>query len=56
MSIFEIASTNKINKVCIDGHIKDIRQYDKSSFNTIPKRWEIVRNTIYHVPILFCWN
>lgn len=54
-TVFQIAKDNNINKVCIDGVIKDIRQLDESSFNIIPSHTEIMKDTIYNEPILFCY-
>jgi len=55
-NILTIANELKINKVCIDGHIKDIRQLDKSPFMIIPKHTDIQDNTIFHEPILYCYS
>lgn len=55
MTILEIAIENGINKVCINGEVKDIRQLDKSPFKIIPERYEIMKNTIYNEPMLFCY-
>lgn len=52
----QLAKENRVNKVCINGYVKDIRQFDKTPFNIIPNRYEIVKNTIYNEGILFCWN
>lgn len=53
---FKYSYSNEIKKVRIDGSIKDIWQLDKTHFKMIPKRWEIMKNTIYNESILFCWN
>lgn len=52
----QLAKEAHINKVCINGYVKDIRQFDKTPFNIIPKRCEVVKNTIYNEEMLFCWN
>ena len=54
-TIMQIATENGINKVCINGMIKDIRQLDKSPFETIPERAEVTKNSIYNETMLFCW-
>ena len=51
----QIAMQKHINKVCIDGMINDIRQLDKKPFEVIPKRAEVLKNSIYNEPILFCY-
>lgn len=54
-TIGQIATKKHINKVCINGNIKDIRQLDKNPFDVIPERVEVMENTIYNEPILFCY-
>lgn len=54
-TIMQIATEKHINKVCINGNLKDIRQLDKKPFEVIPERVEVVENTIYNEPILFCY-
>ena len=51
----QIAMEKHINKVCIDGNLKDIRQLDKKPFDVIPERVEVMKNSIYNEPILFCY-
>lgn len=55
-TIKQIANENKINKVCIDGMIMDIRQLDQNPFKVIPLKYEIMENTIFNEGILFCWS
>ena len=54
-TIMQIATEKHINKVCIDGMVKDIRQLDKKPFEAIPERVEVMKNSIYNEPILFCY-
>ena len=54
-TIIQIATEKHINKVCIYGMIKDIRQLDKKTFTAIPERVEVMENSIYNEPILFCY-
>lgn len=54
-TIMQIATEKHINKVYIDGMIKDIRQLDKKPFEVIPERVEVMENSIYNEPILFCY-
>ena len=54
-TIMQIATEKHINKVCIDGIVKDIRQLDKKPFEVIPERVEVMENNIYNEPILFCY-
>ena len=54
-TIIQIATEKHINKVCINGNLKDIRQLDKKPFEVIPKRAEVMENSIYNEPILFCY-
>ena len=54
-TIIQIATEKHINKVCINGNIKDIRQLDKKPFEVIPERVEVMKNSIYNEPILFCY-
>ena len=51
-TIMQIATEKHINKVCIDGMIKDIRQLDKKPFQIIPERVEAMKNSIYYEPTL----
>lgn len=54
-TIMQIATEKHINKVCIDGTVKDIRQLDKNLFMVVPKRVEVMENSIYNEPILFSY-
>ena len=54
-TIIQIATEKHINKVCINGNIKDIRQLDKKPFEVIPERVEAMENTIYNEPIFFSY-
>ena len=54
-TIMQIATEKHINKVCIDGMVKDIRQLNKKPFEVIPERVEVMENSIYNEPILFCY-
>ena len=54
-TIMQIATEKHINKVCIDGMIKDIRQLDKTLFEIIPKRYEVINDSIFNEPMLFCY-
>ena len=54
-TIMQIATEKHINKVCIDGMVKDIRQLNKKPFEAIPERVEVMKNSIYNEPILFCY-
>ena len=54
-TIMQIATEKHIHKVCIDGMVKDIRQLDKKPFEAIPERVEVMKNSIYNEPILFCY-
>lgn len=54
-TIMEIATEKGINKVCINGMLKDIRQIDKTIFDVVPKRTEVLEGSILHEPILFCY-
>ena len=55
-TILELAKENNINKVCIDCDICDIRQLDKQPFKVVPKKTDIMKNTIFNEPILFAWT
>ncbi len=55
MTILDLALMYNIHKICINGQIKDVRQFDKNPFNVIPQKWEIMKKSIYNEPILFCW-
>ena len=52
-NILTIAKQLKVNKVCIDGHIMDIRQLDKRPFLVIPKWFDVQSETIFNEPILY---
>ena len=54
-TIIQIATEKHINKVCINGMVKDIRQLDQKTFTAIPERVEVMKNSIYNEPILFCY-
>ena len=54
-TIMQIATEKGINKVGINGMVKDIRQLDKEPFNAIPERVEVLENSIYNEPMLFCY-
>ena len=54
-TIIQIATEKHINKVCIEGMVKDVRQLDKKPFEVIPERVEVMKNSIYNEPILFCY-
>ena len=54
-TIIQIATEKHINKVCINGMVKDIRQLDKKPFEAIPERVEVMEKSIYNEPILFCY-
>lgn len=54
-TIMQLAKENQINKICINGQVKDIRQLDKTPFNVIPKKYETMENTIYNEGMIFCW-
>ena len=54
-TIIQIAKEKHINKVCINGMVTDIRQLDKKPFTAIPERVEVMENSIYNEPILFCY-
>lgn len=55
-TILELAKENNINKVCIDGEVCDIRQFNKQPFKVAPIKIDIMKNTIFHEPMLFAWN
>ena len=55
-TILELAKENNINKVCIDGDICDIRQLNKQPFKVVPKKTDIMKNTIFNEPMLFAWT
>ena len=42
-TIMQIATEKHINKVCIDGMVKDIRQLDKKPFEVVPERVEVMK-------------
>lgn len=52
-TVMEIAKSERINKVCIDGYVGDIRQYDKTPFNKRVKNYEII-DSIYNEKMLIC--
>lgn len=52
-TVMEIAKSERINKVCVDGHIGDIRQYDKTPFDKSVKSYEII-DSIYNEKMLIC--
>ena len=54
-TIMQIATEKHINKVCINGELKDIRQLDKTLFEIIPKRYEVINDSIFNEPMLFCY-
>ena len=54
-TIMQIATEKGINKVCIDGMVNDVRQLDKEPFNVIPEQVEVLENSIYNEPMLFCY-
>ena len=55
-TILELAEENNINKVCIDGNICDIRQLNKQPFKVVPKKTDIMKNTIFYESMLFAWT
>ena len=55
-TILELAKENNINKVCIDGVYYDIRQLNKQPFKVVPKKTDVMKNTIFNEPILFAWT
>ena len=55
-TILELAKENNINKVCIDGDICDIRQLNQQPFKVVPKKTDIMKNTIFNEPMLFAWT
>ena len=55
-TILELAKKNNINKVCIDGLICDIRQLNQQPFKVVPKKANIIKNTIFNEPMLFVWT
>ena len=54
-TIMQIVTEKHINKVCIDGMVKDIRQLDKTLFEIIPKRYEVINDSIFNEPMLYCY-
>ena len=54
-TIMQIATEKHINKVCIYGIVRDSRQLDKKPFTAIPEHVEVMKNSIYNEPILFCY-
>ena len=55
-TILEIAKEYNINKICIDCVIYDIRQLDKQLFKVVPRKTDIMKNTIFNEPMLFVWT
>ena len=55
-NILTIANELKVNKVCVNGHLKDIRQYNKIPFMVIPSKFDIQKETIFYEPILYCYT
>ena len=55
-TILELAKENNIYKVCIDGSISDIRQPNKQLFEVVPRKIDIIKNTIFNEPMLFVWT
>ena len=55
-TILDLAKENNINKICIDGKICDIRQLNKQSFKVVPRKTDIMKNTIFNEPMLFAWT
>ena len=55
-TILELAKENNIYKVCIDGVISDIRQLNKQPFEVVPRKTDIIKNTIFNEPMLFVWT
>ena len=55
-TILELAKENNINKVCIDGDICDIRQLNKQPFKVVPRKTNIMKNTIFNESMLFAWT
>ena len=55
-TILDLAKENNINKVCIDGDICDIRQLNKQPFKVVPRKTNIMKNTIFNEPMLFAWT
>lgn len=55
-TILELAKENNIYKVCIDGGISDIRQLNKQLFEVVPRKIDIIKNTIFNEPMLFVWT
>ena len=49
----EVAKSERINKICVDGHVGDIRQYDKTPFNKKVKNYEVI-DSIYNEKMLIC--
>ena len=55
-TILDLAKENNINKVCIDSKICDIRQLNKQPFKVVPRKTNIMKNTIFNEPMLFAWT
>ena len=51
-TIMQIATEKHINKVYIDGMVKDIRQLDKKPFTAIPERVEVMK-TVYTMNLFY---
>lgn len=54
-TIMQIAAEKGISKVCINGMVKDVRQLDKKPFTVIPEQVEVLEDSIYNEPMLFCY-
>ena len=54
-TIVKIATEKHINKICINGKLMDIRQMDKTPFYIIPEHYEIMKDSIFNEPMLFCY-
>ena len=55
-NILTLAKELNVNKICIDGQLKDIRQLDKNPLMIIPLKFDLQKNTIFHEPILHCYT
>lgn len=55
-NILTLAKELKVNKICIDGHLKDIRQFNKNPFMIIPLKINLQKETIFYEPILYCYT
>lgn len=52
-TVMEVAKSERINKICVDGHVGDIRQYDKTPFDKSVNSYEII-DSIYNEKMLIC--